>query len=218
MISKKLFRYFYDIRRFRFVQEFIANPLLIDGHAFDLGVFVLITSMDPLRIYRWRSDVLLRFCPEAYHPFDQENLRKYVVGENHLPFWEIPSLKVATQTFNFSALDAFNNHLEDEQLDVEKLWRQVDDAIVSIILSKATHLTRYSKIFQRRSQVEFFELLRFDFLVDEEMNLHLMEINMSPQLTPTNAQDELIRVMYEQLLFNTISILGIDKRVEMKPK
>lgn len=33
-------------------QEFIDNPLLIDGHAFDLGVYVLITSIDPLRIYR----------------------------------------------------------------------------------------------------------------------------------------------------------------------
>lgn len=33
-------------------QEFIENPLLVDGHAFDLGVYVLITSIDPLRIYR----------------------------------------------------------------------------------------------------------------------------------------------------------------------
>ena len=33
-------------------QEFIENPLLIDGHAFDLGVYVLITSLKPLRIYR----------------------------------------------------------------------------------------------------------------------------------------------------------------------
>lgn len=33
-------------------QEFIDNPLLIDGHAFDLGVYVLISSIDPLRIYR----------------------------------------------------------------------------------------------------------------------------------------------------------------------
>lgn len=33
-------------------QEFIGNPLTIDGHAFDLGVYVLITSIEPLRIYR----------------------------------------------------------------------------------------------------------------------------------------------------------------------
>ena len=39
----------------QFYQEFIENPLLIDGHAFDFGVYVLITSINPLRIYRYFS-------------------------------------------------------------------------------------------------------------------------------------------------------------------
>lgn len=62
-----------------FYQQFMDKPFLIDGHAFDFGVFVLITSFDPLRIYRFDGDVLFRFCRERYHPFDVKIREKYVV-------------------------------------------------------------------------------------------------------------------------------------------
>lgn len=161
------------------MQEYVENPFLIDGHAFDLGVYVLITSVDPLRIYRWKSDVFLRFCPELYHPFDQKNVDKYVVADNHKPFWEIPSLAKATENYNFSALDALNLHIKESGYDVDGLWAQVDDAIVSITLSKVTQISRYSNMFKTSNKVEFFELLRFDFIMKEDnesLKLFLMEV------------------------------------------
>ncbi len=39
-----------------FLQEFISNPLLIDGYKFDIGVYVVITSVKPLRIYVLNGD------------------------------------------------------------------------------------------------------------------------------------------------------------------
>lgn len=62
-----------------FYQQFMDKPFLIDGHAFDFGIFVLITSFNPLRIYRFDADVLFRFCKEKYYPFDPSNRDKYVV-------------------------------------------------------------------------------------------------------------------------------------------
>ena len=43
-----------------FVQEFIHNPLLIDGHKFDIGVYTVLTSVNPLRVYVYEGDVLFR--------------------------------------------------------------------------------------------------------------------------------------------------------------
>ena len=60
-----------------FIQEFITNPLLVDGYKFDIGVYTIITSLDPLRVYIYYGDILFRYCAQKYHPFDPNNVDKY---------------------------------------------------------------------------------------------------------------------------------------------
>ena len=43
-----------------FMQEYIANPFLIDGYKFDIGIYTMLTSIDPLRLYIYDGDVLFR--------------------------------------------------------------------------------------------------------------------------------------------------------------
>jgi tubulin monoglycylase TTLL15 len=130
-------------------------------------------------MYRWKGNVFFRFCPEPYYPFDKNNPDKYVVSETHKPYWEIPSLANLTEQLNFSAQDAFNFYLEKSGHDVDAFWEQVDDAIVSITLGKTKHIARYTRAFLMDEKVDFFELLRFDFIMREEegkLNLYLMEV------------------------------------------
>ena len=49
-----------------FVQEFISDSLLVDGYKFDIGLYVLITSFDPFRLYVY-DDVLLRLAQLLYY-------------------------------------------------------------------------------------------------------------------------------------------------------
>lgn len=205
----------------RFIQEFVENPMLIDGKAFDLGVYVLITSVNPLRIYRYKRLIRLRFCPDPFHPFDPENVDKYVVSETHLNSWEMPSLRTSIESFGFSPLESFQQYLLTNGHDVEKLWVQVDDAISQITLAKVTPISRYLELFEMSTlgrKRKLFELLRFDFLIDDEMNLHLMDINMSPNLTPVEKNQEKLRVPFEQLVYNTLLVVGATQRSELKPK
>lgn len=53
------------------VQQYIQNPLLIDGFKFDLRVYVALTSVNPLRLYVY-DEGLVRFASERY---DTQNLK-----------------------------------------------------------------------------------------------------------------------------------------------
>lgn len=54
----------------------------------------------------------------------------------------------------------------------------------------------------------FFELVRFDFLLDENLKLYLMEVNLSPNLTPMFKRFESNAVTNEQLIYNTLQLVG----------
>lgn len=56
---------------------------------FDIGIYVIMTSINPLRVYAFNSDVLLRFCAKKYLPFNSTDLDSYVVGDDYTPIWEV---------------------------------------------------------------------------------------------------------------------------------
>lgn len=123
-----------------FVQEYIGNPLLVDGHKFDMGVYVMITSVNPLRAYIYKGDVLFRYCPQKYYPFDPNNVDKYIVGDDYLPVWDVPSLAPFYNGLGFGMKDAFDAYVRSKKRSPNAIWEQVEDAIRETLLAKEKHI------------------------------------------------------------------------------
>ncbi|XP_011633748.1 tubulin polyglutamylase TTLL6 isoform X1 [Pogonomyrmex barbatus] len=192
-----------------FIQEFIEQPFLVDGYKFDIGVYTVITSVDPLRVYVYKGDVLFRFCPVKYYPFDPEILDKYVVGDDYLPIWNVPSLKKYYTELGFSMKDSFDAYVRERGKDPMKTWDRVYDAIREVALMKEMQIREVSKRFGNGRN--FFELVRFDLALDEDLNVYMMEGNMSPNLSSAHYPPN--QLLYEQVIFNTFALVGIAKRI-----
>ena len=55
----------------------------------------------------------------------------------------------------------------------------------------------------------FFDMIRIDFLIDENFEPHLTEANMSPG--PPVASEEMtaiLQISYEQVIYNTVNLVG----------
>ena len=65
------------------ISKYIGNPLLINGLKFDLRLYVLVTSFDPLKIYIY-NEGLVRFASE---PYDISNTKENVYA--HLTNYSI---------------------------------------------------------------------------------------------------------------------------------
>jgi tubulin monoglycylase TTLL15 len=118
-----------------FAQEYIENPLLIDGHKFDFGVYVVITSINPLRIYFYEKNTLIRLCVKKYDPNNYDDVDSYVISDACLFPWDIESLSVYYNN-SYTYKEAMNAYFAERGYEMAKVWREVEDCIRSIVLSK----------------------------------------------------------------------------------
>ncbi|THD25135.1 Tubulin polyglutamylase TTLL7 [Fasciola hepatica] len=125
------------------VQEYINNPLLIDGFKCDLRVYVLVTSCDPLRVYVY-NDGLVRLGTEKYMDPSASNgesvymhLTNYAVNKRHAGYNRSPNEMVGSKR-SFSFLD---HYLRDTRhVDPVHIWRSIRELIVKTIAIAAPHL------------------------------------------------------------------------------
>ncbi|XP_078593588.1 putative tubulin polyglutamylase ttll-15 isoform X2 [Branchiostoma floridae x Branchiostoma japonicum] len=194
-----------------FVQEYVENPFLIDGRKFDIGIYTVVTSINPLRMYMYEEEALFRYCSKEYHPFDPYDVDKYVVDEDYTPTWEMPSLMDTYNRLQYSHKDTWNQYVRSIGKDPSGVWRDIKTSLREVYLSKEPLFIEQLRNYNFKSSRNFFEMVRFDFVVDEDLNIFLMEVNMSPNMasghTPPN------KFMYEQVLFNLLNLVGVARSI-----
>lgn len=60
--------------------------------------------------------------------------------------------------------------------NASKIWNQLEDAIRVICLEKESTIANLMKNY--KSKTNFFEMARFDFVVDSDLNVFIMEVSL----------------------------------------
>ncbi|KAH9577011.1 hypothetical protein CY35_01G192400, partial [Sphagnum magellanicum] len=195
-------------------QKYLTKPMLIDGYKFDLRIYVLILSCDPLRLYLYREGIT-RFCTEKYQKPIHENLATSCM---HLTNYALNKYN-SNFNFNTSAIETNKGHkwslsslfkaLQDQGFDTTKLFNQISQIVVMTMISIVPLLihnyhTYVNEDDQGRS---CFELLGMDVLIDNKCIPWLLEVNHSPSFSIDTPLDLQIK---ESLLTDTLKLLHMD--------
>lgn len=151
------------------IQKYIENPLLVNNRKFDIRQWVLVTSTSQVSAYFYNR-CYLRFSCEEYDLEDTENL-----------FVHLTNNSVVKYSKNFKEEDSMW-HCEQFEQWVEDnagagVWGKIHERIKEIV--ETTVVAVKEKIGKRR---KCFELLGYDFMVDEGFRPWLIEVNSSPAM------------------------------------
>ncbi len=97
------------------ISRYVTNPLLINSHKFDLRLYVLVTSYEPLRVYVFKEG-LVRFASESYSTKAAKSnqfmhLTNYSINKKNENFMQNETIENDDVGFKWS-LSAFCSHLD----------------------------------------------------------------------------------------------------------
>ena len=198
------------------ISRYITNPLLINGHKFDLRIYVVVTSYEPLRIYVYKEG-LARFASESYSTkFNKNNrymhLTNYSINKKNDKFVRNEDKEQDDVGFKWS-LSAFCNHLEQVGIDMSLMWSRIYDVILKTLACGDNYvLQAMKKNGMYRSNC--FEVFGFDILLDSDLKPWLIEVNLSPSLSPDSPLDHTIKTNLLTDTFNLAGVRRFDRRKE----
>nr|CCA23801.1 conserved hypothetical protein [Albugo laibachii Nc14] len=215
------------------VRQYI-EPYLLDGHKFDVGIYAIVTSLQPMRIYMYPR-AAIRIAKESYPVIlDASTPRNaYDTSDAYTTPWEFPdlvklkddmALLYESETSEIPDMwGILKRYLHLRGLDSYRLQEEIENAITrtivsteSIFVDNIEKLRRQNKplndSIQDRSDClrdSFFEVFKFEFEIDRQGSPKLTEIISNPVLEASNASHMEESKYYQSLSENLIHLLGV---------
>ncbi|NWR10390.1 TTLL5 polyglutamylase, partial [Paradoxornis webbianus] len=195
------------------VSRYISNPLLIDDFKFDVRLYVLVTSYDPLVIYLYEEG-LARFATVRYDhtPKNIRNqfmhLTNYSVNKKSGDYVSSDDPEVEDYGNKWS-MSAMLRYLKQEGKDTAALMASVEDLIIKTLVSAELSIASACKSFLSH-RGSCFELYGFDVLIDDTLKPWLLEVNLSPSLACDSPLDLKIKASMLSDMFTLVGFVCQD--------
>ena len=192
------------------VQKYIENPLIIKKRKFDIRQWVLVTSLNPLVIWMWKEPYL-RFGAEDYIMDDLNNIYSHLTNNSIAKHSEQFKNEKNFEGDMWTCQDFANFIGENE-------WKDIHEKIKNAIICSF-----YAVHHEIRQRGNSHELFGYDFMIDEDKNVYLIEVNASPALDySTKITKEAVQIMVKDLItliidYNNARDFKVDKNGEGHP-
>jgi len=186
------------------VQKYIENPLIIKNRKFDIRQWVLVTCLNPLTIWMWKEPYL-RFGAEDYIMDDLNNIYSHLTNNS-----------IAKHSTQFKNEKKFEGDMwtckEFSDFIGERRWEEIHEKIKNAII--CSFYAAHHEIKQRENS---HELYGYDFMIDEDYNVYLIEVNASPALDySTKITKDAVKDMVKDLIKLVIDYNnGRDYKIEL---
>ncbi|EPZ31072.1 tubulin tyrosine ligase-like family, member 1 [Rozella allomycis CSF55] len=176
------------------VSRYVERPLLIGGRKFDLRMYVLVTSWNPMIAYRYRLG-FCRFCAVRYTD-NQDYL------ENNLI--HLTNVSIQKQGDDYNEVNGGKWKLSHLKLYLESTrGRNACDQLFHDIDNIFIHSLRACQPVMV-SDKHCFECFGYDIIIDENLKPWLVEVNASPSLTSTTPSDKQMKQSLINDCFNIV--------------
>lgn len=167
------------------VQEYI-NSYLINNTKFDLRLYVLVASLNPLEIYVYRNG-LARFCSEEITTDSKFGQLSNVTINQANPNADISEVS--------QLVSDIAQQIEKDGISMKELWQRIDNAIVLTIIAAHKTLSEAEKWYcPNLGYPRCFQILGFDILLDKNFDPWIMEVNRRPSLDYYRGKERRMKV------------------------
>jgi tubulin polyglutamylase TTLL5 len=181
------------------VQRYLKNPMLLNGFKFDMRIYVLVTSFNPLEAFIYREGFArLSTTPFSLDPEKMSNkfvhLTNYSIQKNSATkdeCEEIDSVYGGTKI----SLTSLKQYFKKKGLNYEDMWEQWIEIWVKSLVACQNEIP-YNPW--------WFELLGYDIIIDDLGKWWLIEVNSSPSLARDHLLDDIIK---QRLIDDTIDLV-----------
>ena len=199
-----------DLKKYRscIITKYLSKPNLVNGKKYDLRMYVLVSSVNPLIIYVY-NDGLVRVATENYklslktlhnlfmhltNTSLNDKSKKFIINDN-------PDAELG----NTWTLHALKKKFWRENFNFDKIMNEIKDFSIKTIISMINYEINFEELTGYYDN-NVFGLFGIDVLIDYHLKPWLIEVNAFPSLMSYTKVDSIIKT---KLLTDLENILGI---------
>ena len=201
------------------IQEYLDRPLIVDGMKFDLRIYVLVLSCDPLKIFLY-DDGLVRLSTTEYAAPSEKNIDNM--------FMHLTNYSINKTSENYEDCDEedkgskrsikyLKTWMASNNYSFATLWNSITDIVIKTMIVAEPYLLHAYRMARpgttsATSSSVCFEVLGLDIFIDRKLRPWLLEVNRSPSFGCDTKVDADIKFDVIKTAFNLLNLKPCEKR------